>query len=183
MPSESDGEESNRRPVPGTGRADGPERILAASLRLIYIPVVVLLLAGLGAFVYGAALFVWSLDHIFHDAFPVGHQIGLFLLDIDLFLIGATLLISAVGLFELFVKEIHLHESTPIPSWLQMRDLNDLKARVIAMIVLVLGVSFVEVVVDGPSGRHALDLGTGIAVVIVALTIFLRLSGHRGDTP
>ena len=51
------------------------------------------------------------------------------------------------------------------------------------MIVLVLGVSFVEVVVDGPSGRHALDLGTGIAVVIVALTIFLRLGGHGGETP
>jgi uncharacterized membrane protein YqhA len=93
------------------------------------------------------------------------------------------LLISAVGLFELFVKEIHTHDSTRIPSWLQKRDLNDLKARVIAMVVLVLGVSFVEVVVDGPSGRHALDLGTGIAVVIIALTIFLRLGGHRGDTP
>jgi uncharacterized membrane protein YqhA len=183
MPSESDGEESDRRPVPGEERVVGPERILAASLRLIYIPVVVLLLAGLGAFVYGAALFVWSLDQIVNHPFPVGHQIGLFLLDIDLFLIGATLLISAVGLFELFVKEIHLHESTPIPSWLQMRDLNDLKARVIAMVVLVLGVSFVEVVVDGPSGRYALDLGTGTAVVIVALTTFLRLGGHGGDTP
>jgi uncharacterized membrane protein YqhA len=183
MTSEPDGEEADGRPVPAKGRDIGPERILAASLLLIYIPVVVLLLAGLGAFVYGAAFFVHSLDHIADHPFPVGHQIGLFLLDIDLFLIGATLLISAVGLFELFVKEIHLHESTPIPSWLQMHDLNDLKARVIAMIVLVLGVSFVEVVVDGPSGRHALDLGTGIAVVIVALTVFVRLGGHGGDTP
>ena len=180
MTSEPGGEEADERPVPAKGRDIGPERILAASLRLIYIPVVVLLLAGLGAFVYGAVLFVHSLDCIVDHPFPVGHHIGLFLLDIDLFLIGATLLISAVGLFELFVKEIHLPESTPIPSWLQMRDLNDLKARVIAMIVLVLGVSFVEVVVDGPSGRHVLDLGIGIAVVIVALTVFLRLGGHGG---
>jgi uncharacterized membrane protein YqhA len=181
MPSESDGEGLDRRPAPGRRRVSGDEKILAASLRLIYIPVIVLLLAGLGAFVYGAVVFVDSLRQIVDNPYPVGHQIGLFLLDIDLFLIGATLLISAVGLFELFVREIDLQEGTPIPTWLQMRDLNDLKARVIAMIVLVLGVSFVEVVVDGPSGRHALELGTGIAVVIVALTVFVRLGGRGGD--
>ena len=59
-----------------------------------------------------------------------------------------------------------------------MCDLNDLKARVIAMTVLVLSVTFAEVVVDAPSGRYALQLGGGIAVVIVALTVFLRWSGH-----
>jgi uncharacterized membrane protein YqhA len=64
-----------------------------------------------------------------------------------------------------------------------MRDLNDLKARVIAMIVLVVSVSFVEVVVDSPSGQQVLDLSGGIAAVVVALTIFLRLGGHGNDGP
>jgi uncharacterized protein (TIGR00645 family) len=182
MPSESDGEVTNGRPDPPRRRDTGAERVFAASLRLIYIPVVVLLLAGLGAFVYGAFVFVHSLIHIVDHPYPVGHKIGFFLLVIDLFLIGATLLISAVGLFELFIHEIDLGERTPIPAWLEMRDLNDLKARVIAMIVLVLGVSFVEVVVDAPSGRQALGVGAGIAAVIVALTIFLRFAGHGGDT-
>jgi uncharacterized membrane protein YqhA len=182
MPSESDGEITNGPKVPPGGRDVGAERVLAASLRLIYIPVVVLLLAGLGAFVYGAVFFVNSLRGIVDHPFPVGHRIGFFLLDIDLFLIGATLLISAVGLFELFINQTDLEQRTPIPAWLQMRDLNDLKARVIAMIVLVLGVSFVELVVDGPGGRQALDLGAGIAAVIVALTIFVRLGGHGSDT-
>ena len=59
-----------------------------------------------------------------------------------------------------------------------MRDLNDLKARVIAMIVMVLSITFVEVVVDSPSGQQVLDLGGGIAAVVVALTLFLRL-GRR----
>jgi uncharacterized membrane protein YqhA len=63
-----------------------------------------------------------------------------------------------------------------------MRDLNDLKGRIIGMIVLVVSVSFVEVVVDAPSGRQALDLGAGIALVIVALSIFLRLGGHGGES-
>jgi uncharacterized membrane protein YqhA len=164
-------------------REEDVERLLAWSLRLAYIPVAVLLLAGLGAFVYGTALFIHSVDHIVRHPFPVKHQIGLFLVDIDLFLIGATLLISAVGLYELFIREIRLHGSIRIPTWLEMRDLNDLKARVIAMIVLVVSVSFVEVVVDSPSGQQVLDLSGGIAAVVVALTIFLRLGGHGNDGP
>ena len=49
------------------------------------------------------------------------------------------------------------------------------------MIILVLSVSFAEVVVDAPSGKTALELGAGIALVIAALTIFLRLTIHGGD--
>jgi uncharacterized membrane protein YqhA len=187
MPSEPDGEESKGAAEPvapepttrhGLTRDEDVEQLLAWSLRLAYIPVVVLLLAGLGAFVYGTALFVNSVGHVVDHPFPIRHQIGLFLEDIDLFLIGATLLISAVGFYELFIREIHRDGSTRIPTWLEMRDLNDLKARVIAMIVLVVSVTFVEVVVDSPSGEHVLELGGGIAAVVVALTIFLRLGGH-----
>ncbi len=186
MVSEPDGEETKREREPVTRepvtREEDVERFLAWSLRLAYIPVAVLLLAGLGAFVYGTALFVHSIGHVVDHPFPIGHQIGLFLEDIDLFLIGATLLISAVGLYELFVDEVHSDGSTRIPTWLHMRDLNDLKARVIAMIVLVLSVSFVEVVVDSPSGRQVLDLGGGIAAVVVALTVFVRLGGHGSES-
>jgi uncharacterized membrane protein YqhA len=171
------------------GRAPGPleggaERALAFSLRLTIIPVAVLVLAGFGAFAYGIALFVHSVQRIVDHPFPVGHQVGLFLLDIDLFLIGVTLLISAVGLYELFISEVRVGAAISLPAWLDMHDLNDLKGRVIGMIVMVLAVSFAEVAVDfpvgqsGQSGQQLLELGGGIAVVIVALTAFLRLTGH-----
>jgi uncharacterized membrane protein YqhA len=182
MVSGPDGEEAKREEDPAARelvtREEDVERFLAWSLRLAYIPVAVLLLAGLGAFVYGTALFIHSVGLVVDHPFPIRHQIGLFLEVIDLFLIGATLLISAVGFYELFIYEVHRDGSTRIPTWLHMRDLNDLKARVIAMIVLVVSVSFVETVVDSPSGQQVLDLGGGIAAVVVALTVFLRLGGH-----
>jgi uncharacterized membrane protein YqhA len=68
-----------------------------------------------------------------------------------------------------------------MPAWLAMRDLNDLKGRVIAMIVMVLAVSFVELAVDEGNGGQILDIGGGIAAVIIALTAFLRLTGHGSD--
>ena len=183
----SDGERVKRRGGGAEPHADDRpvdlelERVLAGSLRLAYIPIVVLLLAALGAFVYGTYVFIHSVQQIVDHPIPVGHQIGKFLLDVDLFLIGATLLISAVGFYELFVREIQFGRATRIPAWLEMRDLNDLKGRVIAMVVLLLSVSFTEVVVDSASGHQALDLGGGIALVIAALTVFVRFGGHGSE--
>lgn len=159
----------------------GVERALASSVRLVIIPVAFLVLAALGAFVYGAAVFIDAIVQIGKHPFPVGHQVGLFLLDIDLFLIGATLLLAAIGLYELFVREIRLGEAAQMPRWLEMHDLNDLKARVIAMIVMVLAVGFAEEALDPTHGLFVLEIGGGIALVIAALTVFLRLTGHSGD--
>jgi uncharacterized membrane protein YqhA len=182
MQIESGGGSDPEPDASGAPRVVRVERALVSALRLAYVPVGVLLLAGLGAFAYGTFVFVHTLRRIIDHPFPVGHQIGLFLLDIDLFLIGATLLIAAVGFYELFIKTVAAGGTSPLPAWLAMRDLNDLKARVIAMIVLVLSVTFVEVVVDVPDGHQVLDLGGGIALVIVALTVFLRLGSHGNSS-
>ena len=167
--------EPRRLPGPAAERV---ERSLGASLSLAIIPVLFLILAALGAFVYGGAVFVDSVRAIARHPFPVGHQIGLFLLDIDLFLIGATLLISAIGFYELFIGDIRVGGIARMPAWLEMHDLNDLKGRVLGMIVMVLAVSFVELAVDEESGLKTLEVGGGVALVIIAVTAFLRLTGH-----
>lgn len=159
------------------------ERTLASSVRMVIIPVAFLLLAALGAFVYGAAVFIYALTEIGKHPFPADRHVGLFLLDIDLFLIGATLLLAAIGLYELFIRDIRLGEAAQMPRWLEMHDLNDLKARVLAMIVMVLAVGFAEEALDPVSGLFILEIGGGIAVVILGLTAFLRLTGHNGDSP
>jgi uncharacterized membrane protein YqhA len=178
-PERADPNAESARPAGPLGA--GVERSLAASLYLAIIPVAILVLAALGAFVYGAAVFVHSVMDIARHPFPVGNQVGLFLLDIDLFLIGGTLLISAVGFYELFIREIRVDGGTRIPAWLEMRDLNDLKGRVIAMIIMVLAVGFVELALDSHNGLQVLEIGGGVALVIVALTAFLRLTVHGAD--
>ena len=159
------------------------ERALDASRLLVLIPVVVLDVAALGAFVYGTGVFVHSVAMVLDHPVPVGHKIGLFLLDIDLFLIGATLLIASIGLYELFVSRVGEGDRSHMPEWLQMHDLNDLKARVVAMIVLVAAIAFVEVVVDAERGRTVLEVGGGVALVVAALTLFLRFGNHGRASP
>lgn len=158
------------------------ESLLSLSRNIVVIPVVVLVLAAFGAFVYGTAVFVHAIGEVIARPFPVGNRIGLFLFVVDLFLIGATLLIAAIGFFELFIDRIGHEGGHRMPQWLHMSDLDDLKARVISMIVLVVAVAFVETVVDEAAGLEVLELGGGIALVVAALVAFVRFGGRaRGE--
>lgn len=157
------------------------EHGLQFSLKLVLIPVVTLVIAAFAAFLYGAALLVWALIQVVPHPFPIGHKIGLFLLDIDLFLVGATLLIGGIGLYELFISKVDAGgRAAALPDWLVIRDLNDLKARVASMLVLVASVSFVDVVVGFSGGHDILYLGGAVALFIAALTAFLRFATGRG---
>ncbi|HLI73797.1 MAG TPA: YqhA family protein [Acidimicrobiales bacterium] len=172
------------RPPGRHGRSDGAERTapyLAATRYVAALPVAVLALAALGAFVYAVALFVDSTRRIVDHPFPIGRNIGYFVVVIDILLVGATLLIAAFGFYELFVArpDDDAHQTPLLPRWLVMRDLNDLKVRVISMIVLVASVSFVDKVVDFEGGRDVLYLGVAIAAVVVALTLFIRLGARE----
>ena len=158
---------------------EGVERTLAGSLWLAYFPVAFLLLSALASFVYAVAVLVHTVGEVASHPFPVGHNIGSLLLVFDLFLIGATALISAIGFYELFIGDIRVGGRDVLPGWLAMHDLNDLKSRVISMIVLVLTVTFTEEAVGSPDPLRLLESGGGVTTVIVALTVFQRWGSHN----
>jgi len=153
----------------------GFEQSLGLAQLTVLLPVVILLLSGIGAFIYGTAVAIHSVIEIAHHPFAV-HNLRVFLTEIDTFLIGATLIIAAFGLYELFVARIEPASlRLPLPRWLEMTDLNDLKARVISMIILVVAVSFVDVLLEFRQATlEILYLGVGVAVFIIALTVYLR---------
>jgi uncharacterized membrane protein YqhA len=152
------------------------ERMLAGSRLAVVVPVVLLLVAALGAFAYGIAFSVKAAQEIVDHPFPIAKNIGYFIVLVDLLLVGVTLLIAGIGLYELFVLGSEEDRPRLLPHWLDMKDLGDLKARVISMIVLVSAVSFTDLIVDFQTGRDVLYLGAGVALVIVALTVFSRFS-------
>ena len=160
----------------------GFDWILLAVRGLTVVPVLVLLLSALGAFAYGTALFIHSAGDVVAHPFPVRHNVGLFLVEVDLFLIGATLMITAIGFFELFVSPGGVGRPL-LPGWLVVRDLHDLKARIISMLVLVAAVAFVDIVVNFEGGNDILFIGGGIALVIVALTAFQRFGSTSNHHP
>jgi uncharacterized membrane protein YqhA len=143
------------------------ERALSLSRLVVVIPVVVLLLSALASFVYGTEVFIRSVASVVEDPQVTSHNLGFLLLLTDLFLVGATLMIAAFGLYDLFITRIDTGPSLRLPAWLRMHDLDDLKARVISMII-------VDVAVGSKAELNTLYLGAAVALVIAALTAFLR---------
>jgi uncharacterized membrane protein YqhA len=158
------------------------ERALSLSRVVIIIPVIVLLLSAMASFVYGTDVFVRSVTSFVEKPELTSHNLGFLLLLTDLFLVGATLMIAAFGFYELFIGRIDTDgPGMRLPGWLKMDDLNDLKARVISMIILVAAVTFTDVAVESKGGGlNTLYLGTAVAVVIAALTAFLRFGKMDG---
>jgi uncharacterized membrane protein YqhA len=158
------------------------EQALSLSRIVIIVPVIVLLLAAVASFAYGTDVFIRSVASFVKDPELTSHNLGFLLLLTDLFLVGATLMIAAFGFYELFIGRIDTDgPGMRLPGWLKMDDLNDLKARVISMIILVAAVTFTDVAVESKAGLNTFYLGVGVAVVIAALTAFLRYGRMDGE--
>lgn len=95
----------------------------------------------------------------------------------DLILLAVALYIVAIGLFELFIAPV------PMPAWLTISSLEDLKSRLINLIVVALAVSFFGQVITWDGVTNLLPLGVAVGVVILALAIFgaLRLGESRAN--
>ena len=87
---------------------------------------------------------------------------------IDLFLLGTVFYIVAIGLYELFIST-----DVKLPDWLTINDLDDLKNKLIAVVIVVLGVLFLGQVVSWDGEKDLLGYGVAVSLVIVALTYFL----------
>jgi uncharacterized membrane protein YqhA len=88
---------------------------------------------------------------------------------VDLFLLATVFYITALGLYELFIDD-----RIKVPDWLEIHTIDDLKTKLTSVIV-VLSVLFLSEVVRWNRGTNILPLGSGIALVIAALTYFLSL--------
>jgi len=95
----------------------------------------------------------------------------------DAFLLGTVLYIIGLGLYQLFIDS-----TLPLPNWLRVDTIEDLKSKLIGVIVVVLGVAFLAEVVDGDTGESLLDLGIATGVVILALGVHSYLSSKSEHT-
>lgn len=92
-----------------------------------------------------------------------------FIETVDGFLLATVFLIIAIGLFELFIDP-----TLDLPEWLNISSLDDLKAKLVGVVIIVLGVIFLGNTARWTGGQEIAYLGAGIASVIFALTFFLK---------
>lgn len=149
-------------------------RLARVTRLLVVVPVLGCLLGAVALVLYAAGLTITLVaDAVTHSEVSNegGKRLAVgFIEAVDLFLLGTVFYVIALGLYELFVDD-----RIPVPRWLEIHTLDDLKHRLIGVVVVVLGVIFLgEVITEGGSG-HLFELGAAIGLVIAALSLFLRL--------
>ena len=138
---------------------------LVGSLRYLVIVAVV------GIAIQAIATFGWAVwitidfvyDLLTTSAWQQDDTVVELLQVLDIYLIGTVLLITAIGFYELFISEVQL------PGWLVIRNLSDLKTKIVEVIVLVIGIKFVEKLVMAKEPIDVLWYGLGSAAVMAVL--------------
>ena len=96
---------------------------------------------------------------------------------VDAILLGTVLLVIGYGLYELFIDT-----AIKVPEWLQVRDLDDLKSKLIGVVVAIIAVVFVGVFVDSNRADEVLSYGLGAGALVAGLAVF-ALATHKSDKP
>ncbi|WP_299687365.1 YqhA family protein [uncultured Tateyamaria sp.] len=152
-------------------------RLLGSSRFLIILAVLGSLLAAVTLLVYGlleSIQLIWTTVETGEVSRKGAKALALEFIEIvDLFLLGTVFYIIALGLYELFISS-----DVSVPEWLSIKTLDDLKNKLIAVVIVVIGVLFLGQVVGWDGERDLLGYGVGCGVVIAALTYFL--SGKPG---
>jgi uncharacterized membrane protein YqhA len=97
---------------------------------------------------------------------------------VDAILLGTVLLVIGYGLYELFIDA-----ELDVPMWLRVDDLDDLKSKLIGVVVAIIAVVFVGVFVDSNRKSDVLSYGVGAGALVVGLAIFAyatKKNGYKG---
>jgi uncharacterized membrane protein YqhA len=154
-------------------------RFITVSRYIVLLAIFATALAALAALLYGAIatvritidlfasadVFVGSVDKIL---LGVKHASVAFIELIDLILLGTVLYIVAIGLYQLFIDP-----DLELPAWLQTSDLDGLKQKLLGVVIVLLGVTFLSDATEWDGSPNFLTYGLSIAGVVLALTAYI----------
>ena len=95
---------------------------------------------------------------------------------VDAILLGTVLLVIGYGLYELFIDA-----ELDVPMWLRVDDLDDLKSKLIGVVVAIIAVVFVGVFVDSNRKSDVLSYGVGAGALVAGLAIFAYATRKSGS--
>jgi uncharacterized membrane protein YqhA len=154
--------------------------LLASSRYIVVLAVLGIYGAAMALLLYESAVIVTSIVNLLAagDISPkTAKVIAVGVIEgVDVFLIGVVMYLMSLSLYSLFIDD-----TIPLPKWLKLRDLDDLKAQLVSAVIVVLAVIFLREAVGWDGQRDLLRFGVALALVILVLTLYLLKLGSRED--
>jgi len=122
-------------------------------------------------FIYGFLLSIYGVIRLITgftlDLYVVKEYLGISIQIIDIFLIATVFYLISMGLYELFIAK------APLPGWVEIRNLDDLKTKLLGLTVIALAVIFLGYALTLSAGTSILELGAAIGIMIAAISAYL----------
>ncbi len=141
------------------------------------VPALAAMLGALLLLAQGSIDIVLAVYRTVIDRTPLKDSIVEVLTAVDAILLGTVLLVIGYGLYELFVDS-----GIKVPVWLQVRDLEDLKSKLIGVVVAIIAVVYVGVLVNAEKASDVLSFGVGSGALVLGLAAFAWAT-KRKDLP
>ena len=142
-------------------------KLLGLTRYAVIVPSIASILGALLLMAQGSIEVVLVIiDAVLYDAYLKDTIVAL-LTAIDAILLGTVLLVIGYGLYELFVDT-----RLEVPTWLQVADLDDLKSKLIGVVVAIIAVVFVGVFVDTNRAADVVAYGVGAGTLVAGLALF-----------
>lgn len=140
-----------------------------------------MLIAIVATFVIATALLIYALFEVYEAVKLLlttksdGKKLTLAAIEaVDTFLLVTVLHIVAIGLYQLYIQD-----EIPVPKWVKVETIDDLKTTLSGVVILVLAVFFLGRAIIGEASQNLLLMGGGIGAVILALTVFMFMQHHK----
>ena len=155
---------------------------------VILIVVFALLTSSLAAFYLGVHSTIEAFGEITHSyqeerSLEANVVIVYLISSIDEFLLGIVMIIIALGVYELFVSKIDFIDEGKLlyPKWLTFHSLEELKAVLTKVIVIILMVYFFKSVVMMEFDTPLSILYLAIGIILIALANYISHKPHFGS--
>ena len=153
-------------------------KILGLTRYAVLIPSIASIIGALLLMAQGSiSILMVIADAVLYNAYLKDTIVDI-LTAVDAILLGTVLLVIGYGLYELFVDT-----RLEVPEWLQVRDLDDLKSKLIGVVVAIIAVVFVGVFVDSNRAADVVSYGIGAGALVAGLAFFALATRKESAKP
>jgi uncharacterized membrane protein YqhA len=143
------------------------KRIMGLTRYAVFVPAIASIIGALLLMAQGSWAMLMAVVDSVSDGYGLKETIVEVLTAVDAILLGTVLLVIGYGLYELFIDA-----DLDVPQWLRVYDLDDLKSKLIGVVVAIVAVVFVGVFVDSNRASDVISYGVGAGALVVGLAIF-----------
>jgi len=142
-------------------------RLVELSRFFVALPAIGSIIGAIVLMIIGILEIGRAVVTLFDTSLPLKETVVTILTAVDTLLLATVLLVIGYGLYELFVDS-----SVRLPAWLEIRSLDDLKAKLIGVVVARHRRGLLGYLVDPKDANDVMLIGLGAGAVVVGLAAF-----------